>query len=57
VLVLCAVWSGLNALNMEAPVRDIVTGAVLLLVGILDAPYLARRVGAWRRRLAGAGEG
>jgi ribose/xylose/arabinose/galactoside ABC-type transport system permease subunit len=52
VLVLCVLWSGLNALNMEAPVRDVLTGGVLLLVGVLDAPYLARRIGAARRRIA-----
>jgi ribose/xylose/arabinose/galactoside ABC-type transport system permease subunit len=43
VLVLCLLRTGLTALNVPPFVHDIVTGAVLVLVGILDGADLSRR--------------
>ncbi len=50
VLVLSALQSGLTALGVEPFVQDIVTGAVLLLVGILDGGDLRRRINDFNRR-------
>jgi ribose/xylose/arabinose/galactoside ABC-type transport system permease subunit len=48
VLVLCMLRSGLTAMEAPPHVHQIVIGAVLLLVAILDGPSLARRVTEWR---------
>ena len=51
VLVLSVLRSGLNALGASPYVHEIVTGAVLLTVAILDGPALMRRVTEWRLRM------
>jgi len=48
VLTLCILRSGLSAIGVPPYVHDLVTGAILLVIAILDAPDLARRVIAWR---------
>jgi ribose/xylose/arabinose/galactoside ABC-type transport system permease subunit len=48
VLTLCILRSGLSAIGVPPYVHDLVTGAILLVIAILDAPDLARRVTAWR---------
>lgn len=48
VLTLCILRSGLSAIGVPPFVHDLVTGAILLGIAILDAPDLARRVTTWR---------
>ncbi len=48
VLTLCILRSGLSAIGVPPFVHDLVTGSILLVIAILDAPDLARRVTAWR---------
>jgi ribose/xylose/arabinose/galactoside ABC-type transport system permease subunit len=48
VLTLCILRSGLSAIGVEPHVHDLVTGAILVGIAILDAPELVRRVTAWR---------
>ncbi len=48
VLTLCILSSGLSAIGVPPYVHDLVTGAILLVIAILDAPDLARRLTAWR---------
>jgi ribose/xylose/arabinose/galactoside ABC-type transport system permease subunit len=48
VLTLCILRSGLSAIGVEPHVHDIVTGAILVVTAVLDAPDLARRVTTWR---------
>jgi len=48
VLTLCILRSGLSAIGVPPYVHDLVTGGILLLIAILDAPDLARHVTAWR---------
>jgi len=48
VLTLCILRSGLSAIGVAPYVHDLVTGAILLVIAILDAPELAQRVVAWR---------
>jgi ribose/xylose/arabinose/galactoside ABC-type transport system permease subunit len=48
VLTLCILRSGLSAIGVEPHVHDLVTGGILAVIAILDAPDLARRVTAWR---------
>jgi ribose/xylose/arabinose/galactoside ABC-type transport system permease subunit len=48
VLVLCALKSGLGAIGVSPYVHDVFTGGILLLIGILDAPDLFRRVTEWK---------
>jgi ribose/xylose/arabinose/galactoside ABC-type transport system permease subunit len=48
VLTLCILRSGLSAIGVEPHVHDLVTGFILLVIAILDAPGLARRVTIWR---------
>jgi ribose transport system permease protein len=61
VLTLCVLRSGLSAIGVEPHVHDLVTGIILVVIAVLDAPELARRVTAWRldrserRRLPVAG--
>jgi ribose transport system permease protein len=61
VLTLCVLRSGLSAIGVEPHVHDLVTGIILVVIAVLDAPDLARRVTAWRldrserRRLPVAG--
>ncbi len=50
VLVLCVLRSGLNTLEASPYVHEIATGAVLLVVAILDGPALMRRITEWRLR-------
>ena len=55
-LTLAVLRSGLNAVGAPPFVNDIAMGAVLLIVAILDGPYLTRRliVGrGWMRRVLG----
>jgi ribose transport system permease protein len=61
VLTLCVLRSGLSAIGVEPHVHDLVTGIILVVIAVLDAPDLARRVTTWRldrserRRLPVAG--
>lgn len=48
VLTLCILRSGLSAIGVEPHVHDIVTGVILVVIALLDAPDLARRVTTWR---------
>ncbi|TMJ29242.1 MAG: hypothetical protein E6G96_10445 [Alphaproteobacteria bacterium] len=48
VLTLCILRSGLSAIGVEPHVHDLVTGIILVVIAILDAPDLAHRVTAWR---------
>ena len=48
VLTLCVLRSGLSAIGVEPHVHDLVTGIILVVIAVLDAPDLARRVTAWR---------
>jgi ribose/xylose/arabinose/galactoside ABC-type transport system permease subunit len=48
VLTLCILRSGLSAIGVEPHVHDIVTGVILVVIAVLDAPDLARRVTTWR---------
>jgi ribose/xylose/arabinose/galactoside ABC-type transport system permease subunit len=48
VLTLCILRSGLSAIGVQPHVHDIVTGAILAVIAILDAPDLTRRVTTWR---------
>ena len=48
VLTLCILRSGLSAIGVSPHVHEIVTGAILAVIAILDAPELMRRVTAWR---------
>jgi ribose/xylose/arabinose/galactoside ABC-type transport system permease subunit len=48
VLILCILRSGLNAIAVSPHVHDIVTGAILLVIAVIDAPYLAMRLTTWR---------
>ncbi len=50
VLTLCILRSGLNAIGASPFVHEISTGGVLLVVAILDAPGLARRLTSWSLR-------
>ena len=54
VLALCVLRSGLNAAGASADMLDIATGLVLLLIAVLDAPELARRLTEWRLNRRGA---
>lgn len=44
VLTLCVLRSGLSAIGVEPHVHDILTGAILLFIAVLDAPDLALRL-------------
>lgn len=44
ILTISVLRSGLNALGVPPFVSDIVSGAILLAVAIIDAPYLSRRL-------------
>jgi ribose/xylose/arabinose/galactoside ABC-type transport system permease subunit len=48
VLTLCILSSGLSAIGVPPYVHDLVTGGILLVIAVLDAPDLARRVTALR---------
>jgi ribose/xylose/arabinose/galactoside ABC-type transport system permease subunit len=48
VLTLCILRSGLSAIGVEPHVHDIVTGFILLIIAVLDAPDLARRITTWQ---------
>jgi ribose/xylose/arabinose/galactoside ABC-type transport system permease subunit len=48
VLTLCILRSGLSAIGVSPHVHEIVTGSILVLIAILDAPELGRRVTTWR---------
>jgi ribose/xylose/arabinose/galactoside ABC-type transport system permease subunit len=48
VLTLCILSSGLSAIGVPPYVHDLVTGAILLVIAILDGPDLALRITAWR---------
>jgi ribose/xylose/arabinose/galactoside ABC-type transport system permease subunit len=48
VLTLCILRSGLSAIGIEPHVHDLVTGAILLAIAVLDAPELVQRATAWR---------
>jgi len=48
VLTLCVLQSGLSAIGVEPHVHDLVTGIILVVIAVLDAPDLARRMTAWR---------
>jgi ribose/xylose/arabinose/galactoside ABC-type transport system permease subunit len=48
VLTLCILSSGLSAIGVPPYVHDLVTGAILLVIAILDGPDLAPRIMAWR---------
>jgi len=44
ILTISVLRSGLNALGVPPFVNDVVSGAILLTVAIIDAPYLSRRL-------------
>jgi ribose/xylose/arabinose/galactoside ABC-type transport system permease subunit len=48
VLTLCILSSGLSAIGVPPFVHDLVTGGILLVIAVLDAPDLARHMTAWR---------
>jgi ribose/xylose/arabinose/galactoside ABC-type transport system permease subunit len=48
VLTLCVLRSGLSAIGVEQHVHHLVTGLILVVIAILDAPELARRIATWR---------
>lgn len=48
VLVLCSLKSGLGAIGVSPYVHDVLTGGILLTIGILDAPDLLRRATEWK---------
>jgi ribose/xylose/arabinose/galactoside ABC-type transport system permease subunit len=48
VLILAVLRSGFNAIGAPPYVNDIAMGAILLIVAMLDGPYLMRRL-RWRR--------
>src|SRR5262249_51565728 len=48
VLTLCILRSGLSAIGVQPHVHDIVTGCILVVIAVLDAPDLARRITTWR---------
>ena len=48
VLTLCILRSGLSAIGVPPPVHDVVTGIILAVIAILDAPDLSRRIISWR---------
>ena len=48
VLTLCVLRSGLSAIGVPPPIHDVVTGVILAVIAIIDAPDLPRRVIAWR---------
>jgi ribose transport system permease protein len=52
VLTLCILRSGLSAIGVEPHVHDLVTGGILAVIAILDAPDLGRRIIAWRLDVA-----
>jgi ribose transport system permease protein len=47
VLTLCVLRSGLSAIGVPPPVHDVVTGVILAVIAIIDAPDLPRRMTAW----------
>jgi ribose/xylose/arabinose/galactoside ABC-type transport system permease subunit len=60
VLTLCVLRSGLSAVGVPPPIHDVVTGLILAVIAIIDAPDLPRRITTWhldwaeRRRRAPA---
>ena len=48
VLTLCVLRSGLSAIGVSPHVHEIVTGVILIVIAILDAPDLIRRITTWR---------
>jgi ribose/xylose/arabinose/galactoside ABC-type transport system permease subunit len=52
VLTLCILRSGLSAIGVEPHVHDLVTGGILAVIAVLDAPDLGRRIIAWRLDVA-----
>jgi ribose/xylose/arabinose/galactoside ABC-type transport system permease subunit len=48
VLTLCILRSGLSAIGVEPHVHDLVTGMILIVIAVVDAPELMRRIVAWR---------
>lgn len=48
VLTLCILRSGLSAIGVSPHVHEIVTGTILVVIAVLDAPDLTRRVTTWR---------
>jgi ribose/xylose/arabinose/galactoside ABC-type transport system permease subunit len=52
VLTLCILRSGFNAIGVPPPVHEVVTGAILLVIAIVDAPDLIRELTRWRLRWA-----
>ena len=48
VLTLSILRSGLSAIGVAPAIHEIVTGAILAAIAVLDGPDLARRVVAWR---------
>ena len=48
VLTLCILRSGLSSIGVAPHVHEIVTGAILVTIAVLDAPDLTRRITTWR---------
>lgn len=48
VLTLCILSSGLSAIGVAPYVHDLATGAILLVIAVLDAPDLVQRIITWR---------
>ncbi len=48
VLTLCILRSGLSAIGVSPHVHELVTGVILIVIAVLDAPDLAKRITTWR---------
>jgi ribose/xylose/arabinose/galactoside ABC-type transport system permease subunit len=48
VLTLCILRSGLSAIGVSPYVHEIVTGTILIVIAVFDAPDLTRRITTWR---------
>jgi ribose/xylose/arabinose/galactoside ABC-type transport system permease subunit len=52
VLTLCILRSGFNAIGVPPHVHEIVTGAILMVIAVVDAPDLIRELTKWKLRRA-----
>ena len=48
VLTLCILRSGFNAIGVPPPIHEVVTGLILLIIAVVDAPDLLKQVTRWR---------
>lgn len=47
-IILCVLRSGLSAIGVSPHVHDIITGAILLVISVIDGPDFLRRLLTWR---------